>query len=77
MKVKVNTQLYKNTMKEKEINFTRLMISIYENFGFEVYQSGVSQAINGKSFSLRTHMVICEILGLSLDDIFILDKKED
>lgn len=77
MKIKVNTQLYKDTMKEKRINFTRLMISIYENYGFEVYQSGVSKAINGKGFSLKTHMVICAILGLSLDDIFILDKKED
>ncbi|EOU2061826.1 hypothetical protein C4D23_09530 [Clostridium perfringens] len=75
MKVRANTEVYKNRMKEKEMNFSRLMMNLYQGFGFEIYQCSVSKALNDKTLSLKTHMALCKVLDLKLDDIFILTEE--
>ena len=40
------------------------------------YQCGVSKALNGKSLSLKTHMAMCDVLGLKLDDVFSLVEEQ-
>ncbi|HHD2771524.1 TPA: hypothetical protein ACOTHO_001388 [Clostridium perfringens] len=74
-KVVVNTEVYKEKMKSEGVNFSKLMCRLYDKYGFQIYQCGVSKSIRGKSFSLKTHMAICDVLGLKLDDVFTLKEE--
>lgn len=74
-KVVVNTEVYKEKMKSEGVNFSKLMCRLYDKYGFQIYQCGVSKSIRGKSFSLKTHMAICDVLGLKLDDVFSLVEE--
>ena len=75
-RVVVNTEIYKDRMAEMGLNFTKLMCLLYDKYGFQIYQCGVSKSIRGKSFSLKTHMAICDVLGLKLDDVFSLVEEQ-
>lgn len=75
-KVIVNIEVYKEKMKSEGINFTKLMCRLYDKYGFQIYQCGVSKALNGKTLSLKTHMAMADVLGLKLDDIFSLVEEQ-
>ncbi|EOU2042749.1 hypothetical protein G6Z26_06405 [Clostridium perfringens] len=75
-KVIVNTKIYKDRMKSEGVNFSKLMCRLYDTYGFQIYQCGVSKALNGKSLSLKTHMAMCDVLGLKLDDVFSLVEEQ-
>lgn len=75
--VKINSKLYKETIKDKGFNsMNELFIKVLlANPKERIFLSTISNVVNGKNLSVKQHLMVCKELNLKIDDVFMLVEE--